>query len=81
MWKITEDVIAAGSDERAGQAVQAESIDPDEFRARIAYLYAHPDLESREHIKLKDGRTIDRYRTPIRRAMARGTAESGFSAT
>jgi diguanylate cyclase (GGDEF)-like protein len=35
--------------------------DPDGFRARVEYLYDHPEEESRDEIETVDGRFIDRH--------------------
>ncbi|MHB8586090.1 MAG: ATP-binding protein [Thermoplasmatota archaeon] len=53
------------SDEKALGAVTHMLEDPDEFLRRVRELYAHPDEESREEVRLKDGRVIDRYSAPI----------------
>jgi PAS domain S-box-containing protein len=71
MWGIPQEVIATGSDEAALQAVQDKLLDPGEFLARVGYLYEHPDEESRDEIRLKDGRTFDRYSAPVKSADGR----------
>jgi signal transduction histidine kinase len=43
-------------------------VDPDAFLAQVRHLYAHPDEVSRDELRLKDGRTFDRYSAPIRTA-------------
>ena len=69
MWGIPEEVvISTRSDEAALQAVRDKLVDPQEFLARVAYLYEHPDEESRDEISLTDGRTFDRYSAPIKSA-------------
>ncbi|HZC03882.1 MAG TPA: PAS domain-containing protein, partial [Gammaproteobacteria bacterium] len=66
MWGIPEEVIASRSDEAALQWALDKLVDPQEFLARVAYLYEHPGEESRDEIVLKDGRTFDRYSAPVR---------------
>ena len=66
MWGIPDDVVASRSDRAALQSVQGKLVDPGEFLARVAYLYEHPAEESRDEIRLRDGRTFDRYSTPVR---------------
>jgi hypothetical protein len=39
---------------------------PQQFRERAAYLYAHPDEVGRDEIELADGRVFDRYSAPVR---------------
>jgi two-component system, NtrC family, sensor kinase len=66
MWGIPKEVIGTRSDNAALQSVVDKLIDPQEFLARVAYLYEHPNEESRDEILLKDGRTFDRYSAPVR---------------
>jgi PAS domain S-box-containing protein len=66
MWGIPPEVVASHSDEAALQAVVDQLDDPDEFLARVAHLYDHPDEESRDEIRLRDGRVLDRYSAPVR---------------
>jgi signal transduction histidine kinase len=66
MWQIPEEVISTRSDEAALQAVLDKLINPQEFLARVAYLYEHTDEESRDEILLKDGRAFDRYSAPVK---------------
>jgi PAS domain S-box-containing protein len=66
MWDISDDVMATLSDEATLNSVKEKLVDPEEFLARVAYLYRHPEEESHEEIRLKDGRTLDRYSAPIR---------------
>jgi PAS domain S-box-containing protein len=68
MWSIPAQVIDAGSDEAALQVALEQLVDPEEFLARVEYLYAHPHLESQEEVSLKDGRVFERYSAPIRDA-------------
>jgi PAS domain S-box-containing protein len=65
MWSIPEEVIATGSDPALIDFVLEQLRDPDEFRARIGYLYDHPGEFSRDEIALVDGRIIDRWSTPL----------------
>ena len=66
MWEIPEEVLETRSDEDALRSVEDRLVSPDEFRTRIAYLYEHPDQESREEIHLRDGRTFERYSAPVK---------------
>ncbi|MDX1531511.1 MAG: response regulator, partial [Rhodothermales bacterium] len=65
MWEIPEEVVASRSDEAALATVLDRLEDPDAFLARVAHLYAHPEEESREEVRLRDGRVFDRYSAPI----------------
>ena len=66
MWSVPEDVMTAKSDRAALEVVRDKVIDPDEFLARVTYLYEHKEENSREDIHLKDGRTFDRQSAPIK---------------
>ena len=65
IWGIPEDVIASGSDELALQSVTETLAQPEEFMARVRYLYEHPAESSQEEVQLRDGRVLDRYSTPL----------------
>jgi len=65
IWGIPPDVVASRSDERALQSVIEKLANPEEFLARVKYLYANRDEKSREEIALKDGRVLDRYSAPM----------------
>jgi signal transduction histidine kinase len=66
MWGVPQDIVDSRSDELALAWVLRTLQDPDAFLARVAYLYQHPDEESRDLIPLKDGRTFDRYSAPVK---------------
>ncbi|MBI5552541.1 MAG: PAS-domain containing protein [Desulfobacterales bacterium] len=65
MWQIPEDIVATKSDERALQSVMDKLAAPEEFMAQVKYLYGHPNEKSREEISLIDGRTLERYSSPM----------------
>ena len=66
MWDIPDEVLKTRSDEAALRSVVDKLASPREFLARVAYLYEHPNEESREDIRLRDGRTFERYSAPIK---------------
>ena len=65
MWRIPKEVVESRSDERALQAVTGLLADPDEFLAKVAALYEDRSAVSRDEIRLRDGRTFDRYSAPM----------------
>lgn len=65
MWGIPEEVIEKRSDELAPQLVLDKLSDPEEFVARVKYLYEHIKETSSDEIALKDGRIFDRYSSPM----------------
>src|SRR5690606_29920845 len=66
IWGIPPEVLDDRSDEGALHHVFDLVVDPEGFRARIAYLNAHPEEQSRDELHLKDGRVLDRYSGPVR---------------
>ncbi len=66
IWGIPNEVIVSRSDEAALGAVLDKLVDPNEFLQKVTYLYQHPDEESRDEVRLHDGRYLDRYTTGIR---------------
>ncbi|HEY3021738.1 MAG TPA: SpoIIE family protein phosphatase [Solirubrobacteraceae bacterium] len=65
LWNIPEDVLATGSDEAALSSVTEQLADPGGFIARVRYLYEHPEDSASDEIGFRDGRTFDRYTTPL----------------
>ncbi len=65
LWNIPQEVIASKSEQRALEAALAQLNNPDEFMARVRYLYEHRQDTSREEVGLKDGRIFDRFSAPL----------------
>lgn len=38
---------------------------PELFFERVQYLYSHPEQEGRDEVRLRDGRVLDRYTSPL----------------
>jgi PAS domain S-box-containing protein len=58
--------IAAGTDnEAARQFVLGKLRQPELVMQRVLYLYAHPHETSLDQIELNDGKTLERYSSPI----------------
>jgi PAS domain S-box-containing protein len=66
MWAVPPDVIGGGFDESALEWASSQVMDPEAFRERIEFLYAHPDRTSRDEVLLRDGRIIDRFGGPVK---------------
>jgi PAS domain S-box-containing protein len=43
----------------------SKALRPQEYRERIAYLYAHPNEIAHEEVEFRSGRVIDRYSAPV----------------
>ncbi len=65
IWQIPESLVQGGSDQQLLEWVINQLAQPEEFLARVEYLYVHPKETSREEISLRDGRTLDRYSAAI----------------
>ncbi|MCP4341139.1 MAG: PAS domain S-box protein [Desulfobulbaceae bacterium] len=65
LWGLSACVLRYGSDEQALKLVLPQMADPDQFVARVEYLYAHRGEHSFEEISLNDGRTFERYSAPM----------------
>ncbi len=68
LWEFTDDLLTAESDEAALEEALSRVEDPETFRRRVDYLYAHPEETGREEIRLKNGRVLDRYGAAVRGA-------------
>ncbi|MBU1231140.1 MAG: PAS domain S-box protein [Proteobacteria bacterium] len=65
LFQASGDVLASPDDTRLLHHVASRVRQPDQFLARIAHLYAHPEETSREEIEFKDGMVLDRYTAPV----------------
>ena len=64
MWNIPEDVVATKDDNKLLGCVMANLIDAESFLTKVRHLYSHPDEQSFDTIKFKDGRIIERFSAP-----------------
>jgi diguanylate cyclase (GGDEF)-like protein/PAS domain S-box-containing protein len=65
LWKLPAYMVSAKLDAPVLQAVADQVENPELFVERVINLYQHRDEKSREEIRLKDGKIIDRYSAPI----------------
>ncbi len=65
MWGITPEVEEARSSERALPSVLNKLVDPEQFVARVNYLYEHRSEKSYDEIALVNGVTFERYSAPM----------------
>ena len=66
IWKLPAELLAGNSDAPVLSAVAAQVADPEGFAARVKDLYTHMDETSRDELRLRDGRTLDRYSAPVK---------------
>jgi len=65
LFKIPRHIADDQDDGKQLRWVTAMTKDPDQFVEKVIHLYAHPDEASRDEIMLQDGRTLDRYSSPV----------------
>jgi PAS domain S-box-containing protein len=65
LWGIPPEVLRKGSDAEALQWVLPRIVRSSEFMARVKRLYRRPREEDRDEVRLKDGRTFDRFSAPV----------------
>ncbi len=65
LFRIPPEVIAQSDDRIMLTYVVSLIADSDAFEAKVRYLYDHHDETSIDEIELKDGRTLDRYSSPV----------------
>jgi len=65
MWQIPDAILETRSDKLALQSVLDTLESPEEFLNGVKYLYANKEIKLRDELKLKDGRTFDRYSAPM----------------
>ncbi len=64
LWSIP-DGVDRSLDETLLANVLDRLADPDRFLEKVLYLYAHPDEKTLDEVLLKDGRTLERYSSPL----------------
>jgi diguanylate cyclase (GGDEF)-like protein/PAS domain S-box-containing protein len=62
---IPEELLSAGDDQTVLQHVMARIEAPEAFVEKVKYLYSHRDEKSRDELRLKNGKTFDRYSAPL----------------
>ncbi|MGF1936645.1 MAG: PAS domain-containing sensor histidine kinase [Nostoc sp. ChiQUE02] len=67
LWQIPAALIQAGNDRQLVAWVLDKLVNPDEFLAKVEYLYQHPEESSRDEIFLKSGEIFERYSAPVRK--------------
>jgi PAS domain S-box-containing protein len=66
MWGVPEELLGDEAEGLGFEYALDQLEHPQEFIDGVEYLYGHPHEESRDEIRLADGRVFDRYSAPIR---------------
>ncbi len=65
IWSIPKHIADDPDDATQLQYVVGLTKDPEQFIARVHYLYAHPEEKSRDQVEFKEGKILDRYSSPV----------------
>lgn len=65
LWNIPEDIVRGGDDAPVRQSVVQQMEDPAAFLERVKDLYGKRSAKSREELRTRDGRIIDRFTAPV----------------
>ncbi|MFN6463433.1 MAG: PAS domain S-box protein [Nostoc sp. DedVER02] len=67
LWQIPAVVLQTNDDRQLLEWVLDKLVNPEEFVAKVEYLYQHPEKTSRDEIFLKSGKIFERYSAPVRK--------------
>jgi diguanylate cyclase (GGDEF)-like protein/PAS domain S-box-containing protein len=65
MWDVPPMLLHTGNDNLLLQYVTNQIENPEQFLERVKYLYDHREEKAKDEIRLKDGRILDRYSSPL----------------
>jgi diguanylate cyclase (GGDEF)-like protein len=65
IWQVRPEVLNATTDTQVLLAIAAQVENPQAFVEQVHHLNAQLEDTSREELLLKDGRTVDRYSSPV----------------
>ncbi|NQX02530.1 response regulator [bacterium] len=65
IWHAPQEVLDDHHDEALLRYAVSITHDPDQFLAKVNYLYAHPLEHSTDEVELQDGRFLERYSAPV----------------
>ncbi len=64
MWRVPDELIASGDDEKILAHVLDQIENPEHFMRKVDSLYAKPEAASRDTVTFRDGRTFARFSHP-----------------
>ncbi len=65
MWRMPEDVMQARSGKISIPWALEQLTNPEQFTAQIDFVAEHPQTINQVELRLKDGRTFERYTAPV----------------
>ncbi|MEH2266794.1 PAS domain S-box protein [Nostoc sp.] len=65
LWQIPVALLQTSDDRKLLEWVLNQLVNPDEFLAKVEYVYQHPEKSSRDQILLKSGKIFERYSAPV----------------
>lgn len=66
LWNIPDSVFKTNDDDKLIASILDQLVQPDLFLKKVRELYMHPEDESLDILKFKDGRVYERYSSPYR---------------
>jgi PAS domain S-box-containing protein len=81
IWRIPRELMLAADDKRLREFVTDQIEDPRAFLEEVEFLYANREEKSRDDVRLKDGRLLDRYSSPLIDSAGAYRGRTGTSAT
>ena len=66
LWRIPKKILDERSSKSVLQVINKQILNSTIFMKRIEYLYAHPEIESRDEIFLKNGQIFERFTAPVK---------------
>src|SRR5205085_6699672 len=66
MWRIPPELAGRGDDDALLASVVDGLEEPQAFLGRVREMYSHPEMESVDAVRFKDGRVYERYSRPQR---------------
>ena len=64
-FDIPEEMLKSADDLVLRSHVTGQVEDPKTFAEKVNYLYRHPDEKSTDEVRLKNGKTLERYSAPL----------------
>ena len=65
IWGVPQSLVDAGEDAPLLRHVSDQIEDLPGFMQRVEYLYDHPEEKAEDQVRLKDGRVLERYSSPM----------------